>query len=155
MATIIETLVMEHVVFCAVFDEIERVLPSLDSIQEVGLLATVAERVLRQHAETETDLAYAALDHVLAERGELDHLYQDHREIDHNFKQVYGASSLGEAQRLLKKALAASREHFQHEERVVFPLLERALPGETLIELGETWSHASRPLPLEENRFSQ
>ena len=139
MATIIETLVMEHVVFCMVFDEIERLLPSLDSIPEVGLLSTLVERALRQHAETETDLAYAALDHVLAEKGELDHLYQDHREIDHNFKQVHGASNLAEAQRLLKKALVASREHFRHEELVVFPLLERALPGETLIDLGETW----------------
>jgi hemerythrin-like domain-containing protein len=97
------------------------------------------ERVLRQHAETETDLAYAALDHVLAEKGELDHLYQDHREIDHNFKQGHSASSPAEAQCLLKKALAAAREHFRHEEQVVFPLLERALPGETLIDLGETW----------------
>jgi hemerythrin-like domain-containing protein len=139
MATIIETLVMEHVVFRAVFDEIERVLPGLNSTQEVRVLSTVVEGVLGRHAETETDLAYAALDHVLAEKGELDHLYQDHKEIDHNFKRVRGASSLAEAQRLLKKALAASREHFRHEERVVFPLLKRALPGETLIELGETW----------------
>ena len=139
MVTIIETLVMEHVVFRALLDEIERLLPSLGSIAEVRLLSTVVERVLRQHGETETDLAYAALDHVLAEKGELDHLYQDHREIDHNFKQVHSASSLAEAQCLLKKALAASREHFQHEEQVVFPLLERALPGETLIDLGETW----------------
>ena len=131
---------MEHVVFRAVFDEIERVLPGLNSTQEVKVLSTVVERVLGQHAETETDLAYAALDHVLAEKGELDHLYQDHKEIDHNFKRVRGASSLAEAQRLLKKALAASREHFRHEERVVFPLLERALPSETLIELGETWA---------------
>jgi len=140
MATIIETLVMEHVVFRAVFDEIERVLPGLNSTQEVRVLSTVVEGVLGRHAETETDLAYAALDHVLAEKGELDHLYQDHKEIDHNFKRVRGASSLAEAQRLLKKALAASREHFRHEERVVFPLLERALPSETLIELGETWA---------------
>jgi hemerythrin-like domain-containing protein len=139
MATIIETLVMEHVVFRAVFDEIERVLPGLNSTQEVRVLSTVVEGVLGRHAETETDLAYAALDHVLAEKGELDHLYQDHKEIDHNFKRVRGASSLAEAQRLLKKALAASREHFRHEERVVFPLLKRALPSETLIELGETW----------------
>ena len=130
---------MEHVVFRAVFDEIERVLPGLNSTQEVTVLSTVVEGVLGRHAETETDLAYAALDHVLAEKGELDHLYQDHQEIDHNFKRVHGARSLAEAQRLLKKALAASREHFQREERVVFPLLERVLPGETLIDLGETW----------------
>ena len=139
MATIIETLVMEHVVFRAVFDEVEGVLPGLNSTQEVRVLSTVVEGVLGRHAEMETNLAYAALDHVLEENGKLDCLHQDHKEIDRNFKRVHGTSSLAEAQRLLKKALAASREHFQHEERVVFPLLERVLPGETLIDLGETW----------------
>ena len=152
MATIIETLVMEHVVFRALLDEIEGVLSDLNSIQEVSLLSTVVEGVLRQHAETETDLAYAALDHVLAEKGELDRLYQDHREIDHNFERVHGASNLAEAQRLLKKALAASREHFRHEEQAVFPLLERALPSETLIDLGESWLREYRPLAPVENR---
>ena len=125
--------------FRALLDEIERLLPSLDSIAEVGRLSTLVESVLRQHGETETDLAYAALDHALAEKGELDRLYQDHREIDHNFKQVHSVSSLAEAKRLLKKALTATRKHFRHEEQVVFPLLELALPGETLVYLGETW----------------
>lgn len=137
MATITKTLVMEHAVFCAVFDQIERVLPGLKTTQEVKVLSTVVEGVLGRHAETETNLAYAALDHVLAEQGKLDRLHQDHKEIDNHFKRVHGASSLAEAQRLLKKALTASREHFRHEERIVFPLLERVLPGKTLGDLGE------------------
>ena len=136
---------MEHVVFRAVFDEIERVLPGLNSTREVRVLATVVEGLLGRHAETETNLAYAALDHVLAENGKLDRLHQDHKEIDDHFKQVHGVSSLAEAQRLLKKALAASRQHFAHEERIVFPLLKRVLPGKTLIDLGEA-SLRQRPV---------
>ncbi len=128
---------MEHAIFCAVFDQIERVLPGLKSVQEVKVLATVVEGLLAGHAETEADLAYAALDHVLAEKGELDRLHHDHKEIDHNFKRLHSVSGLAEAQLLLKRALAASREHFRYEERVVFPLLERVLPGETLGCLGE------------------
>ncbi len=137
MATITTTLVTEHAIYCAVFDEIERLLPGLESTREVRLLSTMVEGLLGKHAETEMNLAYAALDHVLAEKGKLDRLHQDHKEIDHNYKQVHGASSLAAAQRLLQKALAASREHFRYEERVVFPLLERVLPGETLNDLGE------------------
>ena len=143
MATITTTLVTEHAIFCIVFDQIERLLPGLESTREVKLLSTLVEGLLGKHSEAETDLAYAALDHVLAEKGKLARLRQDHKEIDNNFKLVHGASSLAEAQRLLKEALAASREHFRHEEQIVFPLLERALPGETLIELGETWAQAS------------
>ena len=137
MATITANLVMEHAIFCNVFDQIERVLPGLTSVQEVRLLSIVVEGLLETHAETETNLAYAALDHVLAETGKLDRLHQDHKEIDNTFKRVHDASSLTEAQRLLKKALAASREHFRREERVVFPLLERVLADETLGDLGE------------------
>ncbi len=137
MATITTTLVTEHAIYCAVFDEIERLVPGLESTREVRLLSTMVERLLGKHAETETNLAYAALDHVLAEKGKLDRLHQDHKEIDRNFKRVHDVSSVAEAQLLLKKALAASREHFRYEERVVFPLLERVLPGETLNDLGE------------------
>ncbi len=137
MATITTTLVTEHAIYCAVFDEIERLLPGLESTREVRLLSTMVEGLLGKHAETEMNLAYAALDHVLAEKGKLDRLHQDHKEIDHNFKRVHSASSVAEAQRRLQKALAASREHFRYEERVVFPLLERVLPGETLNDLGE------------------
>jgi len=137
MTTITTTLVTEHAIFCTVFDQIERLLPGLESTRKVSLLSTLVEGLLGKHAETETDLAYAALDQVLAEKGKLDRLHQDHKEIDNNYRQVQSAGSLAEAQRLLKKALAASREHFRYEERVVFPLLERVLPGETLNDLGE------------------
>jgi len=128
---------MEHAIFGAVFDQIERVLPGLNSVPEVRVLSTVVEGLLAGHAETETNLAYAALDHVLAERGKLDRLHRDHKEIDDNFKRLHSVGSLAEAQLLLKKALAASREHFRYEERVVLPLLERVLAGETLGDLGE------------------
>ena len=137
MATITATLMMEHTVFCAVFDQIERVLPGLNSIPEVRALSTLVEGLLGQHAQTETDLAYATLDHALAEKGQLDRLHHDHKEIDSSFERVRRAGSPVEARRLLRQALAASREHFRYEERVVFPLLERVLPGESLQALGE------------------
>ena len=35
-----------------------------------------------RHADVEQNLAYAALDQALAEKGELNQLYQDHEEID-------------------------------------------------------------------------
>src|ERR1039458_8349227 len=36
-------------------------------------------------------------------------------------------------------AIGASREHFQGEERSVFPMLEKSLGEETLTALGKTW----------------
>ena len=142
MDTITQKLILEHAVFCDVFDQIERVLAGSSSIAEVKSLASVVEGLLRGHGEAETNLAYAALDHALADRGALTRLYQDHREIDDHFKRIHRTTEPAEAQLLLKKALAATREHFRREEKHVFPLLEKTLQPDTLGMLGRKWTES-------------
>lgn len=136
---ITNVLVAEHSIFLKVFAEIERALPDCATAAEVQTLARITEGVLRPHAESETNLAYAALDHALAERGQLDRLYQDHDEIDERLRSVQPELTCAQARRLLQAALAAARNHFRFEERHVFPLLEQTLPGDTLDELGQAW----------------
>lgn len=136
---ITEALVAEHTIFLSVFDQIERVLPSLTTPAEVGTMARIVEGLLEGHAKTETNLAYLALDHVLEHNGELKRMHQDHHEIDDRLRKVHTANTCAEARRLLKMAITASREHFQGEERSVFPLLEKAMHAETLTALGKTW----------------
>ena len=136
---ITEAMVAEHSIFLSVFDQIERVLPSLTTPVEVSTMARIVEGLLVNHARTETNLAYLALDHVLEQNGELKRMHQDHQEIDDRLRKVHQAGTCAEARRLLKSAITASREHFRAEERSVFPLLEQALKEQTLIELGEGW----------------
>jgi hemerythrin-like domain-containing protein len=139
METITQALAMEHAVFRNVFDQIERVLDGTQSATEVKLLASVVEGLLDGHGEAETNLAYAALDHALADRGALNRLHQDHREIDGRFQQLQRVAEAGEARRLLREALAVTREHFRREEKSVFPVLERTLQPDTLGRLGRKW----------------
>jgi hemerythrin-like domain-containing protein len=136
---ITEALAAEHTIFLSVFEQIERVLPSLATPAEVQTMASIVEALLEGHARTETNLAYLALDHVMEHNGELKRMHQDHHEIDDRLRKVHSAASIAQARRLLKSAIAASREHFGAEERSVFPLLERTLHEETLCELGESW----------------
>ena len=136
---ITEALVAEHTIFMSVFDQIERALPSLATPAEVRTMASIIERLLEGHAKTETNLAYLALDHMLEHNGELKRMHQDHHEIDDRLRKVHTANTCAEARRLLKAAIGASRDHFQGEERSVFPLLEKSLGEETLAELGQTW----------------
>jgi len=136
---ITEALVAEHTIFLSVFDQIEHALPSLTTPAEVSTMARIVERLLEGHAKTETNLAYLALDHVLEHNGELKRMHQDHQEIDDRLRKVHTARTCAEARRLLKSAIAASREHFAGEERGVFPLLEKSLQEETLTQLGQTW----------------
>lgn len=142
METITQALVMEHVVYREVFDQIEQLLAGTRSASEVKLLASVAEGLLDGHGETETNLAYAALDHALADRGALDRLHQDHQEIDDRFERLHHVTDAAEARRLLKAALAVTRAHFRCEEETVFPMLERTLQPDALWRLGRKWMEA-------------
>jgi hemerythrin-like domain-containing protein len=139
METITQALVLEHAVFCDVFNQIERVLAGAQSAAEVKLLALVVEGLLSGHGETETNLAYSALDHALADRGTLQRMHQDHHEIDDHFKRIHRTADAAEAQHLFKKALAATRDHFRREEKHVFPLLEKTLQRDSLGALGRKW----------------
>ena len=136
---ITEALVAEHTIFQGVFDQIELALPSLDTPAEISTMARLVEGLLEGHAKTETNLAYLALDHVLANKGELKRMHQEHHEIDDRLRKVHTAKTCAEARRLLKSAITTSREHFRGEELNVFPLLEKSLQAETLLELGKNW----------------
>jgi hemerythrin-like domain-containing protein len=141
---ITDALKTEHTIFLTVFDQIERMLPRLATLSEIRLVASMVEALLQGHASRETNLAYMALDHVMAESGQLNRMHEDHREFDDRLGQIQAAKSGAEARRLLKAVLGGCREHFKMEERHVFPLLETTLQPETLLTLGRSWLELHR-----------
>jgi hemerythrin-like domain-containing protein len=136
---ITEALLAEHVVFHNIFDYIERVLPDLKTLAEVKSLAEMMESLLLAHGKAEEELVFAPLDHCLEQIGQRDTFENEHHEIDASLLRVKAAKRLDEARRLLSVAVLASRKHFDHEERIAFPLAEKVMKRETLTELGKTW----------------
>jgi hemerythrin-like domain-containing protein len=141
--TIIDGLVAEHRVFLMLFDEMERALPGVKTVDEIALLCRVLEAPLHNHGGAETDLAYIALDHILHQKNHLTRLHHDHQEIDVLLKRVEGIKDLPKARTQMKAALEACRAHFSEEERTVFPLIEKTLQHETLLVLGKVWKSQS------------
>ena len=135
--TIIDGLVAEHRVFLMLFDEMERALPGVKTVDEIALLCRVLEAPLHNHGGAETDLAYIALDHILHQKNHLTRLHHDHQEIDVLLKRVEGIKDLPKARTQMKAALEACRAHFSEEERTVFPLIEKTLQHETMLVLGK------------------
>jgi len=136
---ITEALVTEHAVFLGVFEQIECALPGCTTLSELRTMADIVEGLLGPHAQSESELAYAALDQALAERGRLDRLYQEHDEIEAALGKARQARTYVEGRQLLEACLRAAREHFLYEEREVFPLLEQWLAEDSLAELGRVW----------------
>ena len=136
---IIDALVIEHQVFLTLFDEIEQTLPKLKTVGEIRLACRLVAGLLHNHGEEETNLIYIALDHVLLERHQLTRLNHDHHELDDVLTRVEALADFGEARRQLKAALSMARAHFHDEEHNVFPVIERVLHQDTLVELGNAW----------------
>jgi hemerythrin-like domain-containing protein len=143
-------LVTEHAVFGELFAEMDRLLPDARTAAEVRLLARLVEGVLSRHADVEQNLAYAALDQALAEKGELTQLYQDHDEIDACFHYAGLAEEFTEAVRFLRAGIKASREHFRREEETVFPLFEKLFNPVALKAFGSEISDNGWPLGFAE-----
>jgi len=71
--------------------------------------------------------------------GQAEAFHQEHREIDASLVEVKAARQVKAARELLLKAVAYSRNHFDKEERVLFPLAEKVLKSNTLRTLARDW----------------
>ncbi|MGO8766057.1 MAG: hemerythrin domain-containing protein [Limisphaerales bacterium] len=136
---ITDLLLAEHAVFHNLFDHIEKTVPRLKSLGEIKLLGSLLDAVTRPHAKTEDDLLMGPLEHSLAQIGQSETFHEEHEEIDTMLAAVQKARDFKQARLLLLQAIQFSREHFDKEERIVFPLAEELLKNKTLVELGEEW----------------
>jgi len=136
---ITEALFAEHLVFHSMFDSLETMVPTLRTLSEVKAVAKVLESMLKVHADIEDDLFLGPLEHCFEQIGQRDSFLEEHQEMDENIRRVQQANRPREAQQLLMAALAHSRRHFDREERIVFPMAERVLKSETLVQLGRIW----------------
>lgn len=136
---ITEALSAEHQVFHSLFDSLEAMAPNLKTVSEIKAVSSLVESMLKMHADTEDDLFLGPLEHCFEQIGQRDSFITEHQEMDANLRQVQEANRLAEARELLLAAVAHSRRHFDREERIVFPMAERVLKTETLMELGRVW----------------
>ncbi len=138
---ITDVLRAEHAVFHNLFDHIEATVPKARTLAEVKGLAVVVEKLHAPHSKTEDDLFIEPLEPYFDQMGQRETFHDEHEHIEAALAKVGAAKTLKDAKKILLNAIAASRKHFDKEERVVFPLAERILKAKTLNDLGEEWLH--------------
>jgi hemerythrin-like domain-containing protein len=139
MMKITEILMAEHAVFHNLFDHLEKTAPRLKTLAELKAVAAALETLVRAHSNTEDELFVAPLEHCLEQIGQSETFHEEHEEIDKMLLEVQKAKQAGVARKRLAQAVMACREHFDKEERIVFPLAERKLKNDTLQALGAAW----------------
>ena len=138
---ITDVLRAEHAVFHNLFDHIETAVPQLKTLAEVKVLAVVVDKLHGPHSKTEDDLFIEPLEPYFDQMGQKETFHDEHEHIEATLAKVQTARTLKDAKKILLNAIAASRKHFDKEERVVFPLAERILKANTLNKSGEEWLH--------------
>jgi hemerythrin-like domain-containing protein len=138
---ITDVLRAEHAVFHNLFDYIETAVPHLKTLAEVKGLAIVVEKLHGPHSKTEDDLFIEPLEPYFDQMGQKETFHAEHEHIEATLAKVHTTRTLKDAKKILLNAIAASRKHFDKEERIVFPLAERILKANTLNQLGEEWLH--------------
>jgi len=136
---ITEILMAEHAVFHNLFDHIEAAVPWLKTPSEVKLLAKLVDKVMAPHSKTEDDLFIEPLEHCFEQIGQNETFHAEHRKIEEMLASVAKVKTAAVAKKILLGAIAMSREHFDKEERIVFPMAERVLKTKTLSDLGAEW----------------
>ena len=136
---ITDALRAEHVVFHNLFDYLERTAPKLKTAAEIRSLARLLECLLEAHSRTEEELVVAPLDHCFEQIGQRETFHQEHKEIDASLTLAQTVRTAKQARAHLMSAVVSSRQHFDKEERIVFPLAEQLLTAKTLAGLWQTW----------------
>ena len=129
----------EHTVFHHLFDHIEATAPKLKTLAEVKSLAFLVDKVMSTHSQTEDELFIAPLEHCFEQLGHKETFHLEHELIEATLVKLSHARTLNDGRKLLLGVIAASRKHFEKEERVVFPMAERILKAKTLTDLGSEW----------------
>jgi hemerythrin-like domain-containing protein len=125
--------------FDVVFEQVERLLPGLERLEEVRRAARLVEGLLLRHAQVEEELLMLAENHLSEDTRRYAHCRKEHQEIDGQLTRVRSTREIVRARTLLRGAMAASRKHFKREERKVFPLIEKRMKPEALTKLGTVW----------------
>jgi hemerythrin-like domain-containing protein len=126
-------------VFHHLFDHIEMTAPRLKTLAEVKSVAMLVDKVMAPHSQTEDKLFIEPLEHCFEQIGHRETFHQEHELIEQTLLKVRRARTLKDGKQLLLGVIAASRKHFEKEERIVFPLAERVLKAKTLTDLGAEW----------------
>jgi hemerythrin-like domain-containing protein len=143
---ITEALLAEHVVFHNLFDTVERALPDMRTLREAHALATVLSAMLEAHSKVEDELIIEPLDHCFEQLGQHDTFHQEHEEIDASLDQCLKCRNLRKAREFLRSAVVGSRQHFDKEERLIFPMAEKLLKAKTLATLGDRWKEERKAI---------
>jgi hemerythrin-like domain-containing protein len=140
MMRITDALRGEHGVLLRMLDFVEQEALGF-SLSDAQAMGRLLRQAIESHAHLEDELLFGALEPQLtAQQGPLVVMRMEHDEIEGSLKRLPEERTAESAHRVLLHLVEVARGHFAKEEQVLFPLAERLLAPERLLELGAVWA---------------
>ena len=136
---ITEALLAEHMVFHNLFDRVELMTPQFETLAEARACASLVAAMLHDHSVVEDELLMHPLEHCLSQLGQTENFHHEHEAIERSLAAARSTRRLAAAQKELLKAVHFARQHFDKEERIIFPLADKQLSARTQSALRQRW----------------
>ena len=140
---ILHALLGEHGPLRHQLSALRKAAPQLDDGQLRAAALSLAEAI-ETHAQLEDELLFVPLAASAAmPAGPVEAMRAEHQEIEAllgHLMALSGPAKAADPQRILLRLVETVRQHFSHEENVLFPLAASVLSGERLAELAVEWA---------------
>jgi len=130
----------EHAVYYAWLEEFEQLASADDPSVSVPAFAALFQSALGGHAMLEDQLLFDRLESLEAAEEPLEAVREDHHELYGALGELRELDDGLEARELADEVVKLARAHFRREEETIFPVAERELDGQLLVEAGEEWA---------------
>ena len=137
---ITDALLGEHAVLYTQFDFLEQAIPAANSVAQVKSLGAMLAAALASHARLEEELLFTTLEPHIGSMGPLAVMRMEHDEIEKSLERLPTIQEVDQVRELLLKVVTVARGHFPKEEQVLYPMANKVLSAETLIDLGAQWA---------------
>ncbi|MBI4392938.1 MAG: hemerythrin domain-containing protein [Euryarchaeota archaeon] len=130
----------EHGVLRALLDYAERAIPVADDMEQIRVIANVLDALLVSHADLEDALLLIPMRSKIGGDRSIGVFMQDHREIQSGIAKAATGADLIAAKASLNSVLGLARDHFEREERMLFPSADETVEKEESSRLAGEWA---------------
>ena len=135
-----DALLGEHAVIYELFAYLRDTILVSDDVRDIRGAVPVLERLLGSHARVEENLLFPRLEPHLGETGPLAIMRCEHSEIIDLLEIARQETDIAALKSVIGRLLDLAHNHFQKEERVLFPIAQEFLDEATLTWLGDEWA---------------
>ncbi|MEK6705942.1 MAG: hemerythrin domain-containing protein [Bdellovibrionota bacterium] len=135
-----DALLGEHGPLYALFDELERILPTAKSIEVIKTASQMLAAALVTHAKIEEEMLFPALETHIGPMGPLSVMRAEHEEIEAILENLQQTDNMEDAKKMVLHVLETTRSHFAKEENVLFGLARQSIDHEEMRLLAQRWA---------------